>query len=184
MQHVCRREPIRDMQRAATTPVRTKCLARALSFAPRRAHMSANPKAAPSAAAELDPARSVQRPQHAQRRRAAGAGLGREIRRRPGHPHHRRMLRARTLPARAGHRRRRARPAGQLDPRLRLRRLERRVVRLDLPGTGARRFGLAQLRVRAVQPVHVSDLRVRQRRTETDAGCRAWPTAKPSPASA
>ena len=53
-----------------------------------------------------------------------------KVRRRSGDPDHRRVLRARTLPARTRSRRRRARPARQLDPRLWLRRPERRFLRL------------------------------------------------------
>ena len=81
---------------------------------------------------------------------------------------HRRVLRGRALPARADPGGRGARTARQLDSRLRLRGPERSVVRADLPGAGARRLRPAQLRVRAVEPVHVSDLRVRQRRAEAD----------------
>ena len=44
--------------------------------------------------------------------------------------------------------------------------MNRRQLRPDLPGTGARRFGPAQLRLGAELAVHVSDLRLRQRGAE------------------
>ena len=49
---------------------------------------------------------------------------------------------------------------------LRLRRHECRVLRPDLPGTRARRLGHPQLRLGAVEPVHVPDPRLRQRGAE------------------
>ncbi len=39
-------------------------------------------------------------------------------------------------------------------------------LRADLPGTRARRLGAPQLRLRAVEPVHVPDLHLRQRGAE------------------
>ena len=61
--------------------------------------------------------------------------------------------------------------------------LERGVLRADLPGAGARRFRPAQLRLGAVEPVHVSDLRVRQRGAEAEVAAAAWRAVKSSAAS-
>src|SRR6266567_9465170 len=67
-----------------------------------------------------------------------------------------------------------------LTERLWMRRYGQRGIRPDDAGTRARRLGRAQLCERAVGTVHVSDLRIRQRRAEADLasthaeGRKAW----------
>ena len=98
----------------------------ALSCASRRIPCPPCPTPAkPSAAAELDPLDLYNvRSMLSDEERLVQDSVA-QVRRRAGDPDHRRVLRAGALSARAGARRRRAGPARQLDPRLRLRRPER-----------------------------------------------------------
>ncbi len=113
-------------------------------------------------------ARPVRRARPALRGRADGEGLGRPHGRREGAADHPAALREPHVPARTGRRARRPRPVRQLARGLRLRRHERGELRADLPGARARRLRAAQLRLRAVEPVHVPDLHLRQRGAEAE----------------
>jgi alkylation response protein AidB-like acyl-CoA dehydrogenase len=61
--------------------------------------------------------------------------------------------------------------------------MKRRRLWPDLPGTRAGRLGTAQLRVGAVEPLHVPDPHIRQT-IRRSGSCRAWRRASSSAASA
>ena len=79
---------------------------------------------------------------------------------------------------------RRARPARHAPDRLRLRRRLGGRLRAGLPGAGGRRLGRPQPGQRAGLAGHVRDLALRLARSRSSAGCRRWPPARRSAASA
>src|SRR6266496_2836400 len=78
------------------------------------------------------------------------------------------MQSRRAFPARTGEAHGGPRLLWRVAERLWLRRDGQRGIRPDDAGTGTRRLGRPQLCQRAVWTMHVSDLRIRQRRAETD----------------
>ncbi len=119
----------------------------------------------PMPANPFEPDRSLRCPLAAHRRRAHGAGHRSALHRRTRAADHRRLFRQGRVSARAHPGDGGTRPARLVTAdRIRLCRHECGQLRIDLPGTGARRFGHPQFRLGAVVAVHVSDLCLRQRR--------------------
>ena len=115
-----------------------------------------------------EPTGSIRCPRLAERGRAHGSGRGRAHGRRQGAADHRQGVRGSPLHERTGSGARGDGAARQFDSGLWLRRAQRGQLRPDLPGTRARRLRAAQLRLGAVEPVHVPDLGLRHRGTETE----------------